>query len=722
MNSAKNKVNIAVLTIIQYVVVLFLLQSCLEGEKIVEPPKAEKIDYSFTVHNQNIIDPYAWLRDSNWPNVSNQKIIDYLQAENKYTEQFFTPLKKEKEYMFEELKGRIKLDDESPYVKRDNYYYYTRTEKEQEYPIYCRKIGSMSAPEEIILDVNTIAKGNKFTHVGLVSISSDNKLMAYSVDFSGDEQYIIKVFDLEAKKYLPDEVHNVSGSVVWHEELKGFFYLPVNENMRHDKVMFHTLGEQASKDKLIFHGNDTLYQVAVAKSSSKQYIFIDVSGHDTNEIYLFPMQDHNFHPKLVRPLAPGIFYDIDHNGNHFYIKTNDKAKNFRIVRVDVNNFQNDLWENNYIAEEKDKYLSSFDITKNYLILNYRDLGVPFIKIKELKDGAEKIIHFPDPSFVAESMSTNFEEDDIRVGYSSLARPSTTYTYDFNKDKLTILKMQEIPSGFNPDEYVVERIFADNEGVRVPVTLLYKKSLFKRDGTNPVYLYGYGSYGISAPIYFRNTAISLVNRGFVYAVAHIRGGDDLGHDWYEAAKFLNKKRTFSDFIAASKALIDKHYTSKGNIVIAGGSAGGLLVGAAINQAPDLFKAAIAHVPFVDVLNTMLDETLPLTPGEFKEWGNPKDSKYFEYIKSYSPYDNVKPQNYPSLFVTAGISDPRVGYWEAAKWVAKIRDIKTDTNLVLLKTNMDSGHKGASGRFEYLKEAADELVFIFTIFSIFEKPVE
>ena len=716
MNSTTTKVNTTILTIIKYIVIIFLLQNCSEKENKVNPPKAEKIDYSFTLHNQNIIDPYAWLRDSNWPNVNNKKIIDYLKAENKYTEQFFAPLQKEKEQIFEELKGRIQLDDQSTYVKRDNYYYYTRNDKEKEYPIYCRKVGSTSAEEEIILDVNVIAKGNKFTQVGSVAISSDNRLMAYSVDLTGNEQYTIKVFDLEAKRYLTDEVHNVSSSIVWHEELKGFFYTPINENLRHDKVMFHLLGEKVLDDKLIFHITDTLYQVSLGKSSSKQYVFINVSGHDTNEIHAIEMRDHTFQSKLIRALEAGIFYDIDHNGDNFYIKTNYKAKNFRIVLVNVNNFQNDPWENNYISEDNNKYLSSFDITKNYLILNYRDQGVPFIKIKNLKDGIEKVINFPDPSFVAESGSTNFDEDDIRVGYSSLARPSTTYSYDFNNEKLTVLKVQEIPSGFNPEEYVVERIFADYEGVHIPITLLYKKSLFKQDGHNPLYLYGYGSYGISAPISFRNSAISLVNRGFIYAVAHIRGGDDLGHDWYEAAKFLNKKRTFADFIAASQILINKHYTSKGNIVICGGSAGGLLIGAAINQRPELFKAAIAHVPFVDVLNTMLDETLPLTPGEFKEWGNPKELEYFNYIKSYSPYDNIKSQNYPSLFVTAGISDPRVGYWEAAKWVAKIRDTKTDSNIVLLQTNMDTGHKGASGRFEYLKEVADEIVFILTIFSI------
>ncbi|MCC8483147.1 MAG: S9 family peptidase [Rickettsia endosymbiont of Labidopullus appendiculatus] len=681
-----------------------------------QPPIADKIDYSFTLHGQKITDKYNWLRDIKWPNVSDKKIIEYLQAENKYSEQFFEPLQKEKDKIFEELKGRIKLADQSTYVKKDNYYYYTRTEENAEYPIYSRKIGSIDAPEEIILDINVIAKDNKFTDLGLASISPDHTLLAYSVNFTGDEKYTIKVYNLKTKEYLPDEIHNVSRNIIWHEHLKGFFYMPINENFRHDKLMFHSLGDIASNDKLVYQITDSLYHLNASKSSSRQYIFVDVSGHNENETYAIEMSDHSFQPKLIRPLKGGVFYDVKHNGDNFYINTNEGAKNFRIVLVNVHNFQNDLWENNYISEDPTRYLASFNITNNYLIVNYRDQGLPVIKIKHLKEQNEKIIHFPDAAFTASAFSTNFDEDDIRVNYSSLARPNTTYSYDFNSEQLSILKVQEIPSGFNPEEYMVERIFADNEGVKVPITLLYKKSLFNKDGKNPLYLYGYGSYGISIPVSFRNTAISLVDRGFVYALAHIRGGDDLGHDWYQAAKFLNKKRTFDDFIVSAKQLIKEKYTSQGNIVICGGSAGGMLIGAVINEQPELFKAAIAHVPFVDVLNTMLDEKLPLTPSEFKEWGNPKELDYFNYIKSYSPYDNIKAQNYPSLFITAGISDPRVGYWEAAKWAAKIRATKLDDNILLLKTNMDSGHKGSSGRFDYLKEAADEIIFIFRAFGI------
>lgn len=713
----KTSLEIAIYIIIG-IIILGILEILLDDqnkENKIMPPIAPKIDYSFTLHNQQVTDEYSWLRDSNWPNVQEKQIIEYLQAENSYAAQFFTPLHTEKDKIFEELKGRIKLLDQSVPIKRDDYYYYTRTEEDKGYPIHCRKKYSMSAQEEIILDVNLIAQNNKFTTVRNVSISPDHTLMAYSVDFTGDEKFTIKVYNLQTKEYLADEIKNVGGNIIWHEKLTGFFYMPLNEHFRQDKLMFHILGDRVENDKLIFAIHDPLYQLHAHKSSSKQYVFINVSGHSTNEMHVIKMEDEHLQTQLIRPLKEGIFYDINHNGNNFYIRTNEGAKNFRVVLVDINNFQNNGWDNDYIPEDPARYLTSCNITQNYLILNYRDLGLALSKIKHLKDGTEKVIHFPDAAFSAMATSTNFAEDDIRVIYSSPARPNTTYSYDFNNDKLSILKIQEIPSGFNSDEYIVERIFADNEGVKIPISLWYKKSLFKKNGSNPLYLYGYGSYGMGIPAAFSNSPISLVNRGFVYAIAHIRGGDDLGHDWYEAAKFLNKKHSFNDFIAAAEVLINQKYTSKGNIAIGGGSAGGLLMGAVMNLRPELFKAVIAHVPFVDVLNTMLDESLPLTPGEFKEWGNPKELEYFNYIKSYSPYDNITAQNYPSLFITAGLSDPRVGYWEPAKWAARLRAMKTDTNILLLKTNMDTGHQGASDRFDCLREAADDIVFILKIFN-------
>jgi oligopeptidase B len=688
--------------------------------KMSNPPKAKKIPYSFEIHGTKIEDEYNWLRAAGWPErITDKEVLGYLNQENAYFDQFMDPSASLKNEIFEELKGRIKLDDQSTYVQKDDYFYYSRTEADKDYTIYCRKHGSMNAKEEILLDVNKLAAGKKFTSIGAFSISPDHKLMAYSVDFSGGEKFTIRVFDLEKQQFLGDEIENTIGGIVWHEDGSGFFYTPTEENWRHDKVMFHVLGSDNKENKLILHEKDPLYSVSVSKSSSREYIFINVGGHDSNETYYFRMDDKSFSPILIKARKDKVIYSVDHGVHYFYMYTNDGAKNFKVMRGELNSSQenaNNAWQD-YIPEEKDKYLTGFDLNESYILLNYKHNGLPLIKVEDLASRGVKIVDFPDESYTASVYSTNFELNDIRINYSSLTRPSTVFEYDYVSKKLSILKVQEIPSGHNPDDYITKRIFAKSaDGTSVPVTVLYKKSLFKHDGSNPLYLYGYGSYGYGMSPSFRNSAISLVNRGFVFAIAHIRGGDDLGHDWYEAAKFLTKRRTFDDFIASAQGLIEQKYTSKGNIVIVGGSAGGMLIGDVINERPELFKAAIAHVPFVDVLNTMLDETLPLTPSEFKEWGNPKDKEYFDYMKSYSPYDNVVAQNYPNLMVTAGLTDPRVGYWEAAKWVAKLRDKKTDNNVIIFKTNMDFGHSGASARFDYLKEAADDIVFILRVFGV------
>ncbi len=697
--------------------ILFLIQGDMMKKETINPPFAKKVPYEFELHGMKIQDEYHWLRASGWPDkVTDESVLSYLNEENKYFDNYMTPLADKKNIFFEELKGRIKLADQSTYIKKDNYFYYTRTEEDKDYPIYCRKMGSEVAPEEILLDVNELAKDQKYTSVGSFSISPDHKLMAYSVDFTGGEKYTLKVFNLETKTFLEDQIDNTIGSIVWHEDQSGFFYTPIDDKWRHDKVLFHKLGTKNTDDKLILHEKDPLYYTSVGKSSSKEYIFITVSGHDSNETYFIKMTDKTLALHLVLPRKDRIQYSIDHNGKFFYQYTNDGAKNFQILRTESNDYSATKPWSMYIAEKNNKYLSGFDLTEDYLLMNYKVKGLSELVVRNLDNAAEKVLNFPENAYTAGIYSTNFKENDIRVDYSSLARPNTVYSYNFNANKLSTLKVQEIPSGFNSEEYAVQRLFVKTDGVEVPVSLFYKKSLFKGDGSNPLYLYGYGSYGLSIAPSFRNSAISLVNRGFVYAIAHIRGGDDLGHDWYEDAKFLNKKRTFSDFIAVADELIKLNYTSDGNIVIVGGSAGGMLVGNVMNQRPELFKAVIAHVPFVDVLNTMLDENLPLTPGEYKEWGNPKEKEYFEYMKSYSPYDNVSKQNYPSLFVTAGLSDPRVGYWEAAKWVARLRDRKLGDNIIIFKTNMSFGHSGASGRFDYLKEAAEDLVFITKIFKI------
>ena len=683
-------------------------------------PKATKIDHETKVGDATLRDDYAWMRDKNWPKeVKEEVILTHLQDENKYTESFFKSTSEMQNGLYNEIKGRIKLTDQSAYVKVDNYYYYTRTEEDKGYPIYCRRFGSLEAPEEIILDANKIAEGKKFAKVSEVSVDPTHSKLVYNVDFSGDEKYTIQVINLENGEHLPDKIDNVCkientcGDIVWSKNSLGFFYTPVNADSRTDAVFYHVLGTDSNNDKKIFEEKNPEYDVGIYESNSRDYLFISVSGHSDSEQYVLDLSSDDLKTQIVQARKAGVKYFTEHNGDYLYMMTNDAGQNFRITRAELKAL--DSWSE-YIPLDKEKPLDDFDITNNFLILNYKSKGLPFIKVLHLKDGSAQVVAFQDESYSAKGYSTNFVEDDLRADYSSLARPKTTYTYDFVKNKTTILKETEIPTGHHPADYEVRRIWANNNGVKVPVSLVYKKSLFKHDGTNPLYLYGYGSYGITVEPAFKQSILSLVDRGFVYAIAHVRGGDDMGYSWYLDAKFLKKKNTFEDFIACTEELIKEKYTSKGNIVIMGGSAGGMLIGAALNMHPDLYKAAVAHVPFVDVLNTMLDETLPLTPGEYNEWGNPKEKDYFEYIKSYSPYDNVSEQAYPAIFATVGISDPRVGYWEAAKWIAKLRSVKTDENVALLKTNLDAGHQGASDRFEYIKEVAEEYAFIMKIFNV------
>lgn len=685
-----------------------------------QTPTAKKQEQITEIHHTKLIDEYAWLRSKNWPDqLSDADIIHYLESENQFFEAYMSPNQSRKDSLFEELKGRIKLTDQSTYTKKDEYYYYSRTEEEKEYDIYCRKKGSINAEEHILLDVNELAKGKEYTAVGDISFSPDHRFMCYSSDFTGGEKYTINVYDLEKKAFLEDQIPDTIGSIVWHETLPGFFYTPVDSNWRYNKVKFHKLGDNYTNDSLILHESDILYSTDVRKSSSKKHIIITVSGHDNNEEYLIDMKDNTLKPVLVKARKEKVLYTLDHGENFFYMHTNDQgADKFKILRCPDNKDPSIFghWEM-YITEKKDRDLSNFDITKRYILLNYTYHALPLLIVKEFSSGEEKTISFPDSAYTAYSFSANFEEDDIRINYTSLSRPSTFYQYDYEKENLSILKIQEIPTGHNPDDYMVERIFAtSSDGTKIPISLVYKKSLFKKDGSNPLYLYGYGSYGIGVSPSFSISALSLVNRGFIYAIAHIRGGNDVDYDWYKAAKFLTKKRTFEDFIAVAEHVIAEHYTSIGNIAIMGGSAGGLLIGVTINERPELFKLAIAHVPFVDFLNTMLDEELPLTPQEYKEWGNPNDKEYFDYMLTYSPYENVAKKDYPHLFVTAGLSDPRVGYWEAAKWVARLRDQKTDDNLIILKTNMQYGHSGASGRFDYLREKTEDLVFILERFGM------
>ena len=516
---------------------------------------------------------------------------------------------------------------------------------------------------------------------------------------------------------LKDKLDDVLGSIIWNETGNGFYYIKVDNKWRPNKLYYHELGTAQKADKLIYHEKDHTFGVGLSKTSDEKYIIMSIGSSDSREIHYMKSYDLSHTFKLIIPRKKDHLCDIDHIHNQFYIYTNDKGKNFRLVRV----ADNDISPKNYkevIPHSEKIYLLGFSLYDHHIVYETKENGLPQIHIMNYELKALDTIKYPDPTYTTSATYSHHDDDGFMIHYSSMIAPSTVFKYHFKTKKMTTLKVREIPSGYNKSEYKSERVLVNSreKGIKIPVSLVYKKKLFKKNGSNPLFLYGYGSYGCAIPPGFNSNAISLLDKGFIYAIAHIRGGDDLGFKWYEDAKFLKKKRTFEDFIDAAKHLVKNKYTSQGNIVISGGSAGGMLIGTTINDAPELFKAAIADVPFVDVLNTMLDDTLPLTPGEFKEWGNPQEKKYFNYIKSYSPYDNVKAQNYPNLYILAGLNDPRVTYWEPAKWTAKLRDMKTDNNLLILETDMETGHGGKSGRFDAYKQVARKYAFIFKMFDL------
>lgn len=679
----------------------------------VKPPKAEQIPFVVNVKGKETQDNYHWLRDTHWPKVEDPKILEFLKAENSYADAFIKDQQPQYDKLYKELTARIKLEDSSVPLKRDDYYYYHSTEKDSNYPIFARKYKSLTHAEEIILDVNQLAQASPYFSLGTLHISNDHRKLLYSVDTNGSDRYTVSVKDLSTGKTLSDRIENTLGPVYWNNEGTGFFYAKLSDSWRTEEVYFHQLGDPQSKDKLLYKEQDPLYMVHLDRSSNKRFLFIVAQSKDSSEVRFLDLNKGKLEPQLIEPRKNEHLYSVDQHGDLFYILTNDKGKNFRLVTTPISKPNQSHWQE-WIAHKADVYLGNIALYEKYLVLSTREQGLSQIKIFNLKTKAEESIQFPDPTYDASHSFTGYEATGPRIIYSSLVTPESTLEYDFATKTLTTLKTAEIPSGYDKSLYHTERLFATSkDGSKIPISLVYKKSLFKKDGKNPLSLYGYGSYGSAVDPVFKHHLLSLIDRGFVYAIAHVRGGDEMGYEWYESAKFLNKKNTFNDFISVADYLIHEKYTSSGNLSITGRSAGGLLVGVSVNERPELFKTVIADVPFVDVLNTMLDETLPLTPGEFKEWGNPKDPQYYDYIKSYSPYDNVKAQAYPAMFVSAGINDPRVTYWEPAKWVAKLREMKTDDNLILLQTNMDAGHAGASGRFGVMKDVAKEYLFILLI---------
>jgi oligopeptidase B len=680
-----------------------------DADTAVQPPVAKIVPKPMTVHGDTRVDNYFWLRDRNDPDT-----IKYLEDENRYTEAVMKHTDRLQSKLYSELLGRIKQTDLSVPVKRDNYFYYSRTEEGKQYPIFCRKKESLEAPEEVLLDGNLMAAGKKYFRVGNFINSPNHRLLAYSVDFEGDEAYTIHVKDLATGKLLPDQIPNTYYTLEWGNDNATFFYTVLDSAKRPFKVFRHTLG--AKKDALVYHEPDERFTVELAKTSSRTYILINITSSVTSEVRYVSADRPKGKFEVLLPRVQETEYDVTHHGDSFFIRTNDNAKTFRVVEAPVKDPSKPNWKE--ILPKRDGVTVEGVIAfQDYLVVEERDRGVSKIRIQSFSTGQTHYIDFPEPVYTA-GLGDNAEYNTklLRFNYTSLVTPNSVFDYNMDTHERELKKRQEVLGGYDPSKYQSERIYATAaDGIKVPISLVYKKGLL-RNGQAPMLLYAYGSYGISTDPTFASDRLSLLDRGFVYAIAHIRGGADLGKPWHEDGRMLKKKNTFTDFIASAEYLIAEKYTSADRLAILGGSAGGLLMGAVTNLRPDLFAVVVAMVPFVDALNTGLDATLPLTVGEYEEWGNPNDKQYYDYIKSYAPYDNVGTKQYPNLLVTAGLNDPRVSYWEPAKWTAKLRAAKQDHHLLLLKTNMGSGHFGSSGRYEHLKETAFNYAFILNALGI------
>lgn len=695
-----------------------LVASCTNNEKPMNtPPIAKKIEHKITTHGDERIDNYFWMRLSDEqknaenPDAQTQDVLDYLNAENEYLKKEMVSTEELQKTLYDEIVGRIKQDDESVPVSMNGYTYYSRFEKGADYPLYCRKKNNDGA-EEIMLNVPEMAKNHAYFAVGGRSVSENNELLAYSVDKVSRRQYDIYFKNLTTGETLKDVIKNTTGGIVWANDNKTVFYTKKDPvTLRSYQIYRHTIGTHQSEDVLVFEEKDDTFGCSVRKTKSRDYLMIASYQTLSTEYRFLDANNPTGKWKVIQPRERNLEYSVDHYGDNFYITTNKDAKNFRLMKTPVTATTMDNWEE-IIPHRKDVLLEGIDIFKNFLVLNERKNGLNQIRIKEWNSDKEHYIEFNDPAYSAETFANpEFNTDVLRYSYASLTTPNSVYDYNMNNRSQELKKQQEVlDEAFSVDNYVSERIMVPaRDGAMVPVSIVYKKG-FKKNGNAPLLLYGYGSYGANVDPYFSSVRLSLLDRGFAFAIAHIRGSQTMGRQWYEDGKLLKKKNTFYDFIDCGKYLIDNKYTSANHLYAQGGSAGGLLMGAIINIEPTIWNGVISQVPFVDVVSTMLDESIPLTTGEFDEWGNPKDEKYYEYIKSYSPLDNIESKEYPNLLITTGYWDSQVQYWEPAKWIAKLRDLKTDNNKLMMYCNMDVGHGGASGRFEKYKEVAMEYAFL------------
>ena len=672
------------------------------------PPKAKKVPKKLVAHKDVRIDNYYWLN-----NREDQEVLDYLNAENSYTKQKMKHTEGFQKELFEEMKARIKEDDQSVPYKLNGYWYFTRFEKGKDYPIYTRKKESLEAPEELLFDCNVMAKEHAYFNLGSISISPDNTLAAFTTDVVSRRQYTIQIKNLVTGEIYSEKILNSTGSVTWANDNETVFYSRKDElTLRSYKIFRHKLHTLAEEDIEVYHETDETFNTFVYKTKSRKYIVIGSSSTLTSEYRILNANTPNDEFKLISKRERGIEYAIAHFNDSFYVLTNkDDSPNFKLQKTSETQTESKYWQD-LIPHRKDVLLEDIEIFEDYLVVSEREQGLNKLRIKSWDDKEDYYLPFESETYTANTGNNpDFNSDTLRYSYNSLTTPSSVIDYNFKTKVHEVKKEQEVlDTNFNKENYTSERIWVTaRDGVKVPVSLVYRKDLKKETG-NPLMLYAYGSYGSTIDPYFSTVRLSLLDRGFIYAIAHIRGGEYLGRDWYETGKLLSKMNTFHDYIDCSKHLIATKYTTNKKLYAYGGSAGGLLMGVIVNLNPELYHGVLAVVPFVDVVTTMLDDTIPLTTGEYDEWGNPNNKEYYDYIKSYSPYDNVSKQDYPNILVTTGLHDSQVQYWEPAKWVAKLRDYKTDNNLLLLHTDMDSGHGGASGRFESLKEVALEYAFI------------
>ena len=684
-------------------------------ESTIRPPQARQEPTSTTLYGHTLEDNYRWMR-----NKSSPELLAHLEAENAYTSLVMAPTEELQATLYKEMLSHIKETDESVPFRERGWFYYVRTVEGSQYPIHCRRLASgpkfdASQPEDILLDVNKLAEGQPFMSVGAMTVSPDGWKLAYTTDNTGFRQYTTHVRDLKTGVDLADTAERV-GSIAWAADSKTLFYTTEDAmTKRHDHLWRHRLGDPQTEDAVIFEERDERFNLGVGKTRDGKFLLMESGSHTTNECSYLDAETPGGVFLVIAPRVDEQEYSIDHRGGLFYIRVNDTGKNFRVVTVPVNGGGREAWKE-LIAEERDAPLEDFEVFASFCVSLRRRQGLPTLTVTSIDAagtlGGSREIEFPEPVYSAgPHANPEFGTEAFRYGYQSLVSPSSVYEYEVKAGTSTLLKQQEVPGGFDSARYGSERVWVEAaDGVKVPVSLVYRRDRFKRDSTNPLYVYGYGSYGYPLPIGFSAARLSLLDRGVVIAYAHIRGGGEMGDTWHDAGKMTVKRNTFSDFIAAVEQLVAKGYGAKNRVAIEGGSAGGLLMGAVVNERPDLFRVVLSHVPFVDVMNTMLDASLPLTVAEYEEWGNPNEAEAFAYMRSYSPYDNLKAGAYPSILVKTSLNDSQVMYWEPAKYVAKLRTLKTNDTPLLLHINMDAGHGGASGRYDYLKEIAFDYSFL------------